>query len=199
VLLLRFIGATEQSAEAQAAYALGYSELFSFITWTSVGLMGAASAVVGQNLGAGFPARSRQAVRAAARLGLSMAAVIGSLFLLIPTQLFALFGASNAAVLDVGRGLLAFLSVSGLFITVALTYTGGLQGSGDTRSPLFISLLSQFVLPIGYLTVVQQTRQLQPTDVWMAIVMGHALRCALSVYRFERGKWRELEVGVVTR
>ena len=52
VLLLRFIGSLPQSAQAQAAYAVGYSELFSFITWTSVGLMGAAATVAGQNLGA---------------------------------------------------------------------------------------------------------------------------------------------------
>src|SRR3989441_577120 len=58
VLLLRFIGSLAQSAEAQAAYAVGYTELFSFITWTSVGLMGAAAAVAGQNLGAGRPGRA---------------------------------------------------------------------------------------------------------------------------------------------
>ena len=37
VLMLRFIGSLEQSAAAQAAYAVGYTELFSLITWTSVG------------------------------------------------------------------------------------------------------------------------------------------------------------------
>ncbi|MEZ5318917.1 MAG: MATE family efflux transporter [Vicinamibacterales bacterium] len=37
VMLLRFIGSLEHSAEAQAAYAVGYTELFSLITWTSVG------------------------------------------------------------------------------------------------------------------------------------------------------------------
>jgi len=37
VLLLRFIGSLAESAQAQAAYAVGYTELFSFITWTSVG------------------------------------------------------------------------------------------------------------------------------------------------------------------
>src|SRR5256884_3015423 len=45
VLLLRFIGSLAQSAEAQAAYAVGYTELFSFITWTSVGLISAAATV----------------------------------------------------------------------------------------------------------------------------------------------------------
>ena len=43
---------------AQAAFAVSYSQLFSLITWTSVGLMGAAAAVAGQNLGAGQPDRA---------------------------------------------------------------------------------------------------------------------------------------------
>ena len=55
VLLLRFIGSLHHSAAAQAAYAVGYTELFSLITWTSVGLMGAAATIAGQNLGAGQP------------------------------------------------------------------------------------------------------------------------------------------------
>src|SRR5688572_21852012 len=58
VLLLRFMGSLPYSAEAQAAYAVCYTQLFSFITWTSVGLMGAAAAIDGQNLGAGRPDRS---------------------------------------------------------------------------------------------------------------------------------------------
>ena len=54
-----------------------------------------------------------------------------------------------------GTQLLRFLSVSGLFITVALTYTGGLQGTGDTRSPLFITLISQVLVPLGILFTAQ--------------------------------------------
>ena len=70
VMLLRFIGSLPHSAEAQAAYAVGYAELFSLITWTSVGLMGAAAAVAGQNLGAGHPERAIRGVQVAARIGL---------------------------------------------------------------------------------------------------------------------------------
>src|SRR5258708_38110919 len=81
VFMLSFIGSLAQSAAAQAAFAVSYTELFSLITWTSVGLMGAAAAVAGQNLGAGHPDRADQAVRIAARIGLSSAAIIGALFL----------------------------------------------------------------------------------------------------------------------
>src|SRR5256885_8540392 len=65
VLLLRYIGSLAQSAQAQAAYAVGYTELFSFITWTSVGLMSAAATVGGQNLGAGRPERAVHGVHVA--------------------------------------------------------------------------------------------------------------------------------------
>src|SRR5204863_10053320 len=131
VLLLRFIGSLPQSAEAQAAYAIGYTELFSFITWTSVGLMAAAATVAGQNLGARRPDRSVHGVHVAAGLGLGLAAAIGVLFLTIPRALLALFGMTDPVVVGLGVQPLGFLSVSGLFVTVALTYTGGLQGTGD--------------------------------------------------------------------
>jgi putative MATE family efflux protein len=196
VLLLRFIGSLAQSAEAQAAYTVGYTELFSLITWTSVGLMGAAAAVAGQNLGAGRPERSIHGVHVAAGLGLSVALVVGALFLTIPRRLFGLFGIDDPAVLGLGTQLLGFLSVSGLFITVALTYTGGLQGTGDTRSPLYISIVSQIVVPLGLCAFWQATRGLQPADIWLAILLGHVTRCALSVLRFRQGKWRHIAVDI---
>jgi putative MATE family efflux protein len=197
VLLLRFIGSLPLSGQAQAAYAIGYTELFSFITWTSVGLMGAAATVAGQNLGAGHPERSIQGVHKAAGIGLGLAATIGVLFLTIPRALLGLFGMTDPAVVSVGVQLLGFLSVSGLFVTVALTYTGGLQGTGDTRSPLFISIASQIVVPLGLCTFWQTTRGLHPADIWTAILCGHITRCALSALRFRQGKWRAIRVAAV--
>ena len=196
VLLLRFIGSLEQSAAAQAAYAVGYTELFSLITWTSVGLLGAAATIAGQNLGAGNPDRAVEGVRVAAKIGLGVAAVIGAMFVLIPQYLLAVFGMTDPEVLSLGRSLLAYLSVSGLFITVALSYTGGLQGTGDTRSPLYISIVSQVVIPLGLCTIFQLSRGLQATDIWMAIVIGHFTRATLSFARFRQEKWRNIAIDI---
>jgi putative MATE family efflux protein len=193
VLLLRFIGSLPQSAEAQAAYAVGYAELFALITWTSVGLMGAA-AVAGQNLGAGQPERAIQGVAIASRFGICVAATVGAMFLLIPESLLAIFGLEDPTVVALGRQLLGYLAVSGFFITVALTYTGGLQGTGDTRSPLYITLVSQVLVPIGICATLQSLGMLQAAGVWSAIVVGHFTRCVLSVLRFRQGKWRHIVV-----
>jgi len=194
VALLRFIGSLEHSAEAQAAYAVGYAELFSLITWTSVGLMGAAGAVAGQNLGAGHPDRTMRAVQIAAQIGLGVAACVSAMFLLIPEQLLAIFGLKDPIVVDLGKQLLRYLSVSGFFITVALTYTGGLQGTGDTRSPLYITLVSQVFVPIGLCATLQAMGRLESSGVWTAILLGHVTRCVLTVSRFRQAKWRTIVV-----
>ena len=102
----------------------------------------------------------------------------------------------DPVVLSLGSSCCAILSVSGLFITVALSYTGGLQGTGDTRSPLYISIISQIVIPLGLCTIFEATRGLQPADIWMAIVLGHMTRCTLSWMRFRQGKWRSIRVDI---
>jgi len=194
VLMLSFIGSLAQSAAAQAAFAVSYGELFSLITWTSVGLMGAAAAVAGQNLGAGHPDRADQAVRIAARYGLTVAAFVGLFFLFFPRQLLAIFGMHDPVVVDIGTQLLRVLSLSGLFVTVALAFTGGLQGTGDTKSPLYISTISQIFVPLGICFVIRQTGTLDPIDIWLAILAGHVTRCVLSVLRFRQGRWRHITV-----
>jgi putative MATE family efflux protein len=194
LLMLGFIGSLAQSAAAQAAFAISYAQLFSLITWTSLGLMGAAAAIAGQNLGAGKPERAIAGVHTAARLGLAVAGLVGLAFFFLPRYLLAVFGMSNSEVITLGTQLLRVLSVSGLFITVALTFTGGLQGTGDTKSPLYISIISQVVIPLGICFFVQRFSTLQPIHIWIAILIGHATRCALSVIRFDQGKWRTIRV-----
>jgi len=195
-LMLAFIGSVARGPAAQAAFAIGYSQLFSLITWTSVGLMGAAAAVAGQNLGAKQPERADAAVHVAARFGVLGAAFIGAFFLFFPKQLLGVFGMDDPAVLEIGTQLLRVLSVSGIFITIALTYTGGLQGTGDTKGPLYISIVSQIVVPLGICFVIQQMGTLQPIHIWIAILIGHATRCVLSVLRFNQGKWRSIAVDL---
>jgi putative MATE family efflux protein len=198
VLMLAFIGSLAQSAAAQAAFAVSYTQLFSLITWTSVGLMGAAAAVAGQNIGAGYPDRANAAVNTAARFGLAGSAFIGIFFLFFPEQLLGIFGMTDPDAVAIGVQLLRILSFSGLFISVALTYTGGLQGTGDTKSPLYISIISQVIIPLGICFGISSVSTLDPIHIWLAILSGHIARCTLSVIRFLQGKWRNIAIDIET-
>jgi Na+-driven multidrug efflux pump len=37
---------------------------------------------------------------------------------------------------------------------------------------------------------------LKSRDIWLAIVVGHVLRCTLGVLRFRQGKWRQIKVDI---
>nr|MCU0635594.1 hypothetical protein [Gemmatimonadaceae bacterium] len=74
---------------------------------------------------------------------------------------------------------------------------GGLQGTGDTKSPFNISIVSQIVEPLSICFVLQRLGRLEPLGIWLAILAGHMTRAALSVWRFRQGKWREIEIAVV--
>ena len=113
-----------------------------------------------------------------------------------PRQMLAIFGMNDPEVVAIGTQLLRVLSVSGLFVSVALSYTGGLQGTGDTRSPFYISIVSQIVVPLGACFLIRQFGTLQPIHIWLAILAGHMTRCGLSVWRFNQGKWRTIAVNV---
>jgi hypothetical protein len=127
---------------------------------------------------------------------LAGAIAVGILFVASPQGLLGLFGMTEPVVAGIGVQLLRFLSGSVIFITVALVYTGGLQGTGDTRSPLYISIISQIVVPLGICYVLQETRGLEPADIWLAILLGHMTRWGLSVVRFRQGKWRRIVVDI---
>jgi Na+-driven multidrug efflux pump len=196
VLMYWFMGSLAQGEATQAVYAVAYSQLFLLVTWSSNALMGASAAVAGQNIGAGHPDRAAGAVRTAAAFGLSGAVVVGLFFFFIPQQLLAIFGMTDPVVVEIGVGLLRVLSVSGLFIAMALAYTGGLQGTGDTKSPLYISIISQVMLPVGICFVIRETSILRPIHIWIAILAGHSSRFILSFLRFNQQRWRSIEVDI---
>lgn len=196
IFLMRFVGSLDASAEAQAAYSVSYTQLFSLITWTSVALMGASATVAGQNLGAHQPERTRRVPRVAARMGFGVALPVAALFLFAPRALLGIFGLEDPTVLTLGDQLLGFLALSGVFLTTALSYTGALQGTGDTKSPLYISLVSQLILPLGLCFALDAWHGLRPWEIWLAIVLGHFTRAALSILRFGQGHWKEIEVSI---
>ena len=87
--------------------------------------------MAGQNLGAKRPERTAITPRAAAIVGLRVAVPLGLLFLLAPRLLLGLFGLDDPIVLRLGQQFLAVLSVSALFLTVALSLHR--RPAGDRR------------------------------------------------------------------
>ena len=195
VFLLAFIGSLAQSAPAQAAYSVSYTQLFSFVTWTSIGLMGAAAAVAGQNLGAGRPDRTAAAVHIAARIGVAGAAIVGLLFFFIPGHLLAIFGIQDPAVVPIGAELLGPERLGPLHFRGADLYRRP-PGHGRHQEPALHLDRVADPAPARHLFRDPADRHAQPIHIWLAILAGHATRFSLSFFRFGQGKWRGIAVDI---
>lgn len=195
LVLLGYVGSLEASAEGQAVYAVAYGQIFLVVNLISVSLMSAAATVAGQGLGAERPERAARVPGAAFLLGLAANAPLALAFFLAPEPLLGLFGLTEPGTLGLGASLLRYLAASTVFLTAAYVYTGALQGTGDTRGALLITLVSQLAVPIGWCAVLDAFQVLSAGGVWFAIVLGHMVRSGLAMERFRRGHWRRIRIG----
>jgi putative MATE family efflux protein len=198
-VLLYFIGSLAFSAEAQAAYTICYGQLFSCVTWAGFGLRAACATVIGQNIGAGKVERGKRSVYVGALIGALWAALFGFFYLFIPHHLLALFGLtddSELMVVEIASELLRYLSLSGIFVVVSLAFTGGLQGAGDTKKPMYIAFVSQIIILLGICLVFQMQGTLSTDKVWSAILVSHFFRLVMSYIVFARGNWHDIKVEI---
>ena len=196
VLLLRYIGSLEHGAAAQGAYTICYAQLFSFVAWAGFGLRSASATVIGQNIGAGNPERGKRGVRVASFVGLCWAAMLGVLFWTIPEVLLGMFNAAEEPVLGFGSSLLKFMAFSGLFLVMAQATTGGLQGAGDTKRPMYIAFVTQIVVLLGACAVFDHWGRLTASTIWAAILVSHMSRFFLTEWVFRGGKWADITIDI---
>lgn len=116
-----------------------------------LGTASAAAVAVGQAIGRREPARARRNGFIAISLGASFMLCSAATFLLIPKPILRVY-TSDARVIAVGVGLLAWAALFQLFDGIQTVATGALRGIGNTRVPMFVNLAGYwfFGLPIGY-------------------------------------------------
>ena len=196
VILMRKIGSLPDSAAAQAAYAICYSQLFNVITFASFGLRSASATVVGQNIGAGKPERGVAGVRVAASMGMVWAALVGVVFWMFPYPLLAVFDATKEPVVGYGVSFLRFLSFSGIVLAGGLAYTGALQGAGDTKRPMVIAFFTQLFVLLGTCEVFELLGMLTANAIWTAILVSHTSRFVFTYAAFRRGGWKKINLDI---
>jgi MATE family, multidrug efflux pump len=166
-------------------------ESFSFLP--CIGFAGAASALVGQALGMGDPARAMRSGWAAVRMAFFWSSLAGIAFMVIPATFLGLF-TNDDQVVHAGLGALAVIGVGQPAQAVIFTLGGALRGSGDTRFPLVATVLNWFVvrLPLAY--VLAFPVGLGLAGVWAGIAADYFVRAGLLAWRFNSGAWQRVRV-----
>ncbi|MEW6725228.1 MAG: MATE family efflux transporter [Bacillota bacterium] len=185
------IVATLGTVAVAAATVSSNAEQLSFMP--AIGFSVAASALVGQNLGACNPKEAAQSGRQAIALGTIFMGLMGLLFFILP-GLFVRIYTDQVEILASGIMLMRIVGLSQIPMAIGFVASGALRGAGDTSSVLLATVVSSFVVRLGlsYLLVVILGWGLWAA--WMATLLDWAVRAAITAIRFRAGRWQQIEV-----
>ncbi|RYG43781.1 hypothetical protein EON79_16320, partial [bacterium] len=107
-----------------------------------------------------------------------------------------------------GAPLLRWLCATEVAFAMAMVLQGAMQGAGDTVRPMWISLVSLWLLrvPLAYILALHVGDKLvgpitMPVGVglgalgaWIAISGTQAIQGILSMIAFKQGRWKEKKV-----
>ncbi len=153
----------------------------------------AATTMVGQNLGAGQPARARQGGYTATHIGLGLGLVVGTLFFFWAPAIVALFIPGHPEVVRQGAEVLRVIALVQPALALNLIISGALRGAGDTRLVMLIngsSIWSRVAL--AYLLV--NVAGLGLLGAWLGMAADLLLRSLFLLLRYRSGRWLYLRV-----
>ena len=187
---------------ALAAYAIARRVML-LALMPAWGYATAASTLVGQHVGAGDDADASDYGWQTLRIALATQLLVASVIVLAARPVALAFG---TAYVDLT---VTFIRVFGVVVagfSVSRTMRGSLRGAGDTRWPLYGTLLGTFVvrlpvaslaLPTGFAVTVLGTSVpfgmgFGYAAVFAAIVADFYVKAAVNTGRFWSGKWRDV-------
>jgi Na+-driven multidrug efflux pump len=159
----------------------------------SFALGGAAATMVGQNLGAGKPARARQAAWAATFVGIGFMIVSAAIMIAFAPSLIRIFN-SDPEVVTVGSRYLKVVSPFYAFAALGIVLGRALNGAGDTVGPMIITIVTLWGLQIPLALSLARVLSPSTDGIWWAIAAAFVVQGLLILAWFEKGKWKHKQI-----
>lgn len=169
-----------------AAYTAA-SRIDALASMPSITLASALSAFVGQNLGAGQVDRVRKGVRAALIMAWVLSFTIMVIVFFFGEELIQLFN-NDPEVIRQGKEYLVIVSSFYVVFSSMFILHGTLRGAGDTLIPMFITLISLWLVRIPIAWYLSQ--KYDETGIWWSIPSGWILGMIASWIYYKTGRWK---------
>lgn len=177
---------------ATAAYTVAFKVII-FAILPSWGMSNAAATLVGQNLGAGKPARAEASVWRTGLYNMLFLGTLGLLFIALAPQIISIF-TSDPAVTPLAVSALRLFSFGNVSYSYGMVITAAFNGAGDTKTPTGLNLICFWLCQIPLAWVLAFHAHLGPTGVYTSVVLSDSLLAGLGVLLFRRGKWKQVQV-----
>ncbi len=191
-IVMTYLVSTTGGTAASAGYQIAIRNIIFFIlpAW---GISNAAATLVGQNLGAGQPARAEQSAMLTATYNVVFMLFVTLLFVFFSTEIIGLF-TSEPALIAYGSSALQIIGYGYAFYGIGMVMIQSLNGAGDTTTPTYINIFSFWLLQIPLAWVLAHYFSMGPTGVFVAIPISETVLALLAWYYFKKGKWKAVKV-----
>jgi putative MATE family efflux protein len=198
--IFAFVG--QLGAVSTAAVGAAFQFLFlMFPIWRSLSI--GTVAHVSRRMGEGRAGQASEVARQSITLGAIFGVAFGVGFVVFASPLLRLLGADEEVV-AVASPILALVGAGSVFQTVWFIATSAIRAAGDSRTPMWLAILSVFVtVPIAYLFI--DVLHVGAIGAGYAVVTNSAIVCAISLYvlwvgradlTIRGGKWG-LDLGII--
>lgn len=190
ILMARLI--TGLGTAAYAAHSVTTTiESISFLPGLGFGI--AATAMVGQSLGANDSKRAERVAWESLRQGGLMMTVCGLLMTLWPSTVIAWL-TPDPAVIAQAAGPLRVAGLTQPLLALSFILSGALRGAGDTTWPLWMRVVSTWLVRVPLLLLLLWGTDWGLVGIWLAMFADYLVQGMLILVRFHGGKWQTVEV-----
>jgi putative MATE family efflux protein len=175
-----------------AAHQIGL-RIQSFAFMPGFGFALAATALVGQNLGARDLDHAEKSGWEAAKFSVAVMSGIAVGIFVFAEPIARVF-IGDPAVVAYSITFIRIHAVSIPAIGLFFAIDGALRGAGDTRFPLVTSLSGMYFVRLPLALLLGFVLGWGIIGVWIPLVIEYYYRCAVISTHFRRGKWKTLKV-----
>lgn len=169
-----------------AAYTAA-SRIDALAAMPAMNLASALAAFVGQNLGAGRIDRIKKGLRATLFMTWAISFFVMAVVIFQGEALMSLFS-NNPEVIKHGHNYLIIISSFYPVFSTMFTMHGTLRGAGDTLIPMFITLISLWIVRIPLAAVL--SNKFGPSGIWWAIPFGWMIGLGGTFFWYLSGRWK---------
>ncbi|MHB1001657.1 MAG: MATE family efflux transporter [Armatimonadota bacterium] len=192
MLFFSILGLTPEGMVGIAALTIGLrTEALAFMPGFAFSI--AATSMVGQNLGASQPDRAEKSAWAAVWQGIWVTSAIGLLFIVFARPIASLF-TNDPDVLPLAAQYLMLNGISEPFLAMAMVFTGALQGAGETRLPMYATILTLWVIRLPFTYILAITLGLDAYGAWIAMSASTVLQGLATLWVFKVSRWTETTI-----
>jgi len=193
IVVYIFLNKVTASFGTEAIAALGIGNRMESISFlTCFGFSQAASALVGQNLGAKKPERAEKCAWRTVHIVVLITGFVSVMFLVFPKWIASFF-ISDPKVVKIAIDYLRILALSQVFMALEIVLEGSFSGAGNTIPPMTVSIPGSILrIPLAYLIAIFWGVGVD--GVWWAITLTSIAKGTTLAFWFKQGKWKTKKV-----